>query len=130
MPDGSGYSLVFSRALEKVVVQVHGALDADAAPALKARLVDIIDDQGNRQVVLDLQKTTGVGAAGLLVLADALKRMDDHGGELLLSAPTSAVEDQLRTVGLEETFGITPEWRQPARGGIGASRRRQHGGAR
>jgi anti-anti-sigma factor len=130
MPDGAGFSLVFSRALGKVIVHVHGALDADTAPALKARLVDIIDDQGNRQVVLDLRKTTGVGAAGLLVLADALKRMDDYGGELLLSGPTSSVEEQLRTVGLEETFGITPEWTHPARGGIGAGWRRQHGGAR
>lgn len=130
MPDGPCFSLVFSRALGKVIVHVHGALDADTAPALKARLVDIIDDQGNRQVVLDLRKTTGVGAAALLVLADALKRMDDYGGELLLSGPTSAVEDQLRTVGLEEAFGITPEWTHPASGGIGASRRRQHGGAR
>ena len=84
MPDGSCFSLAFSRALGKVVVHVHGALDADTAPALKARLVDIIDDRGNRQVVLDLQ-TTGVDAAGLLVLADALKRMDDYGGSLVLS---------------------------------------------
>jgi anti-sigma B factor antagonist len=130
MADGSGFSLVFSRALGKVVVHLHGALDADTAPALKAGLVDIIDDQGNRQVVLDLREMTGVDAAGLSVLADALKRMDDYGGELLLSGPTSAVEEQLRTVGLEETFGITPEWMHPARGVIGASQRRQHGGAR
>ena len=130
MPDGAGFSLVFSRALGKVIVHVHGALDADTAPALKARLGDIIDDQGNRQVVLDLRKTTGVGAAGLSVLADALKRMDDYGGELLLSGPTSTVEEQLRAVGLEETFGITPEWMHPARGGIGAGWRRQHRGAR
>ena len=130
MPDDPCFSLVFSRALGKVIVHVHGALDADTAPALKARLRDIIDDQGNRQVVLDLRKTTGVGAAALLVLADALKRMDDYGGELLLSAPTSAVEEQLRTVGLEETFASLRSGTHPARGGIGASWRRQHGGAR
>ena len=130
MPDGSGFSLVFSRAFGKVVVHVHGALDARTAPALTARLVDIIDDQGNRQVVLDLRRMTAVDAAGLFVLADALKRMDDYGGALLLSGPTRSVEEQLRAVGLEETFGITPEWTHPARGGIGASRRRQHDDAR
>ena len=130
MADSSGFSLVFSRALGKVVVHVHGAVDANTAPALKARLVDIIDDQGNRQVVLDLRKTTGVDAVGLLVLADALRRMDDYGGELLLSGPRGCVEEQLRAVVLEETFGITPEWRHPARGGIGASRRWQHDAAR
>ena len=130
MPDGSRFSLVFSRALGKVVVHVHGPLDADTAPALKARLVDIVDDQGNRQVVLDLRKMTGVDAAGLLVVADALKRMDGYGGELLLSGPSRSVEEQLRAVGLEETFGVTPEGTHPARGGIGANRRWQHDGAR
>ena len=130
MRDDSGFSLMFSRALGKVVVHVHGALNADSAPALKARLGDIIDDQGNRQVVFDLRKMTAVDVAGLLVLADALKRMDDYGGELLLSGPTPSVEEQLRAVGLEETFGITPEWTHPARGGIGASRKKQHDTAR
>ena len=130
MPDGSGFSLVFRRALGKVVVHVHGLLDSNAAPTLKDGLVDIIDGQGNRQVVLDLRKVTGVDSAGLSVLADALRRMDDHGGELLLSGPTSSVEERLRAAGLEETFGITPEWRHPARGGTSASRKWQHDGAR
>lgn len=130
MVDGSGFSLVFSRALGQVVVHVRGTLDANTAPALKARLVDIIDGQGNRQVVLDLRKMVAVDAAGLVVLADALKRMDDRGGELLLSGPTSAVAAQLRAVGLDKTFGITPEWTHPSRGGIGASRRWDHDGAR
>lgn len=130
MVDGSVFSLVFSRALGKVVVHVHGPLDATNAPALRARMVDIIDGQGNRQVVLDLRQMTGVDVAGLVVLADALKRMEDYGGELVVSGPTASVEEQLRAVGLEKTFGITPEWRHPARGGIGASRRWEHDGAR
>ena len=125
MPDRSGFSLVFSRALGKVVVHVHGALDAYSAPAMKARLADIIDNQGNRRVVLDLRMMTGVDAAGLLVLADALQRMDDYGGELVLSGPRGSVEEQLRALGVGERFAITPEWTHPARGGIGASRRYQ-----
>lgn len=129
MVDDSDFTLVFSRALGKVVVHVHGLLDANTAPALQARLVDLIDDQGNRQVVLDLRQMAGIDVAGLLVLADALKRMDDYGGELLLSGPTACVEVQLRAVGLDKVFGITPEWTHPARGGIGASRRWEHDGA-
>ena len=130
MSDSPEFSLVFSRALGKVIVHVYGALDANNAPSLKARLVDIIDGQGNRQVVLDLRRMTSVDADGLFVLADALKHMDDSGGELLLSGPKSDVEEQLRAVGLEKTFGITPEWTHPARGGIGSSHRWQHDGAR
>lgn len=130
MPDGPKFSLAFSRALGKVIVHIHGPLDASTAPDLEARLVDIIDNQGNRQVVLDLRRMTSIDAGGLFVLADALKRMDDYGGELLLSGPAKAVESQLRSAGLEETFGITPEWTHPARGGIGAHGRWLHNGAR
>ena len=129
MADGSNFSLAFSRALGSVVVHVQGAVDAHNAPTLEDRLADIIDGQGNRQVVLDLRQMTGVDADGLFVLADALKRMDDYGGELLLSGPIWPVEEQLRAVGLDDTFGITPEWTHPARGGIGASRRWEHDGA-
>ena len=130
MPDRPKFSLVFSRALGKVIVHVNGPVDARSAPALEARLVDIIDNQGNRQVVLDLRKVTSIDADGLFILADALKRMDDYGGELLLSAPSKAVDAQLRAVGLEETFGITPEWTHPARGGIGANGKWLPNGAR
>jgi len=120
--DASNFSLVFSRALGKVVVHVHGPLDANTGRALKARLVDIIDGQGNRHVVLDLHDTTAVDAAGLEVLADALQRMEDCDGELLLSGPTASVMQQLRAAGLDRTLGITPEWTHPARGGTGANR--------
>jgi len=61
---------------------------------------------------------------------DALKRMEDNGGELMLSGPTTSVEVQLRAVALEKIFGITPEWTHPARGGIGARPRWEHDGAR
>lgn len=123
MADVPGFSLAFSRALGKVVVHLRGVLDAYAAPDLEAGLVDIIDGQGNRQVVLDLRDLTGVDAAGVRVIEGALHRMADGGGELLLSGPREAVAAQLRAFGLAATFGITPEWTHPARGGIGAARR-------
>jgi anti-anti-sigma factor len=110
--------LVFSRTLGQVVVRIHGALDAAAAPALNDRLVDIIDSQGNRQVVLELQEMTSVDLAGLLVLVDALKRMDEHGGHLVLSSPTPDVRQALRAAGFDEAVRITPAWTHPARGGV------------
>lgn len=122
MPDSSHFSLMFSRSLGRVVIRVRGSLTARTAPALRARLVDIIDNQGNRSVAVELQEMTAVDNAGLFVLADALKRMDDHGGELLLSGPTPKVYKQLRAFGFAD-FWITPEWKHPARGGLGPGRR-------
>ena len=130
MSNGPDFSLVFSRALGKVVVHIHGALDSASAPALKDRLVDVIDSQGNRQVVLDLRGMTSVDLSGLLVLVDALKRMEEHGGDLVLSGPTRSVVQAFRAAGFDEAFVITPVWTHPARGGSAANRRWEHDSTR
>ena len=46
------FSLAFSRTLGRVVVQIHGPLDVNNAQELDDRLADVIDGQGNRQLVL------------------------------------------------------------------------------
>lgn len=126
MSQGSDFSLELSRALGMAVVHVRGTLDAGAAPALRTRLANVIDGQGNRQVVLDLRGMTAIDRAGMLVLVDALTRMEDYGGDLVLSGPTSAVAEQLRAARLHEVFLITPEWRHPAWGRVGGKRTAQH----
>jgi anti-anti-sigma factor len=115
-PDGHHFSLAFSRALGKVIVHIHGALRADNVHELKARLVDVIEGQGNRRLVLDLRRTTLIDAAGFSVLVDALNRMQRSGGELVLSGPTSNVALAFAAAGLDKVFVITPAWAHPARG--------------
>jgi len=117
MQDASEFSLAFSRAYGKVVVDIDGALDARNAGELRDRLVDVIDGQGNRQLVLDLARTTRIDSAGLSVLVDALKRIQKTGGELVLSGPTSHVARALATAGLDKVMVITPSWAHPAGGG-------------
>ncbi|MDQ6725296.1 MAG: STAS domain-containing protein [Actinomycetota bacterium] len=117
MTDDSDFSLAFSRARGKVVVDIHGPLDAGNARELKDRLVDVIDGQGNRQLVLDLARTTRIDSAGLSVLVDALKRMQKTGGRIVLSGPTCQVARALAVAGLDKVFTITPSWTHPARGG-------------
>jgi anti-anti-sigma factor len=110
------FALGFSRARGKVIVHVDGALDAASAPELEDRLVDVIDGQGNRQLVLDLTGTTRVDAAGLAVLVLALRRMNEMGGELALSGLTRGVVETIDASGLHGVFRITPSWEHPAHG--------------
>jgi anti-anti-sigma factor len=116
MLTGSYLSLVFSRVLGRVVVDIHGPLDASTAQELRARLVDVIETQGNRELVLDLRGMTAIDGAGFAVLVDALKRTRRDGGELVLSGPTSAVTQAFREAGLDQAFVMTPAWTHPARG--------------
>ena len=99
-----------------MIIHVHGALDADNSDELKDRLVDVIDDQGNRRLVVDLRATTFIDATGLSVLVLALKRMQKNGGELVLSAPASDVAAAFDATGLDKVFDITPAWEHPAHG--------------
>jgi anti-anti-sigma factor len=122
--DRTGFSLVFSRALGKVIVHIHGALDATTAPELKDRLVDVIDGQGNRQLVLDLRRTTRIDSKGFSVLVDALHRQRKRGGDLVVSGPTSDVAEAFVAAGLEKVFVITPAWTHPAHGSASAEVRR------
>ncbi len=113
---GSEFSLVFGRALGKVVVSIHGPVDARTAPELRHRLRDLIDGQGNRHVVLDLRWTTLVDPAGLTVLVDAHKRMQRIAGELVLSGPSPEVLNVFRAADLDKIFTLTPAWSHPAYG--------------
>jgi anti-anti-sigma factor len=117
----SPFSLVFSRAMATVIVHVYGPLDARTAPELKHRLVDVIDGQGNRRMVLDLRKTTRVDAVGFAVMVDALRRQTRRGGDLVVSGPTPEVLQAFAAAGLDKVFSITRAWEHPVHGGAGAT---------
>lgn len=115
-PDHRTFSLGFSRALGKVVVHLHGRLDADGAAVLRHRLADVIDGQGNRQLVMDLRDLTGIDPAGFKVLVDARTRMMKVGGELVLSGATREMASAFEAVALEIVFVMTPSFAHPAHG--------------
>jgi len=110
------FSLVFSRALGKVIAHVHGTLDAGSAQELQNRLIDVIDGQGNRSLIIDLASTTFIDSAGFSVLFDAWRRMHDRGGEFVLSSPTNDVARVILASDLDSVLVITPAWAHPAHG--------------
>ncbi|CAA9220898.1 MAG: hypothetical protein AVDCRST_MAG10-658 [uncultured Acidimicrobiales bacterium] len=112
----SEFSLVFGRALGKVVVSIHGPVDARTAPELRDRLRDVIDGQGNRHVVLDLRGTTLVDPVGLTAFVDAHKRMQRIAGELVFSGPSPDLIHAFRSADLDKVFTVTPAWSHPAYG--------------
>ncbi|MEA2702067.1 MAG: anti-sigma factor antagonist, partial [Actinomycetota bacterium] len=92
--------------------------DVNHAQELDHRLADVIDGQGNRQVVLDLGGMTHVDSAGLRVLVGALRRLQRSGGDLVLSAASSEVALTFEAAGLDNVFVMTRAWEHPARGGF------------
>ena len=85
----------------KVIAHVHGALDVESAQELQDRLIDVIDGQGNRSLIIDLTLTTFIDSLGLSVLFDAWRRMHDRGGEFMLSGPKNDVARVILASGLQ-----------------------------
>ena len=116
LSNGSSLSLVFGRSLGRVVVDIHGPLDANTAGQLRHRLTDLIDGQGNRHLVLDLRGMTHVDPAGLAVLVHAHKKVQMNAGDLLLSGASKEVLRVFERAGLDKVFSLTPSWLHPSHG--------------
>lgn len=116
LSNGSRFSLLFARSLGRVVVDVIGPLDVNTAGQLRHRLTDLIDGQGNRQLVLDLRGMTLVDSAGLSVLIHAHKRIQMNAGDLVLSGASPEVLAVFEAAGLDKVFTLTPSWMHPAHG--------------
>jgi len=114
--NGATFSLAFGRAYGAVVVDIQGALDADTAGQLRDRLVDLIDGQGNRHLVMNLVETTCVDATAMAVLLDAHTRIRDNDGTLVLSGASPGVLLTIEDAGLDKVFTLTPAWAHPAHG--------------
>lgn len=98
-------TLNVSTAAGKSVVALSGSLDVAAAPKLKEQLVKLIND-GNYQLVVDLQSVDFVDGDGLAVLTDALKSVRAKQGSLRLVCNQLPILKSLQYTGLTKVFPI------------------------
>ena len=84
--------------------RARGDLDAFTAPALRQALARSAALRTN--VVVDLSRVTGIDSSGLGVLVDAIHRVCDRGGSLVLCSPTSNVRRVLELVGVPRVVEI------------------------
>jgi anti-anti-sigma factor len=97
-----------SRALGMVVVTVHGELGAASSGQLRYILWDLIDQQGNRNVVVDLRDMTLGDGADHELFVDAARRAREGGGYLTLSGPCPATAAAFARAGLSEALEVEP----------------------
>ncbi len=94
----------------RVIVRLAGALDVAAAPALRERLIGLLQP-GMRLLVLDLSRVPSCDPAGLAVLIGTQRRARPLGIVVLLAAPSLPVAKLLRLTGLDRSFTICPDLR-------------------
>lgn len=84
-----------ARALGRIVVTPSGAVDAVAAPRLRALLADLIEGQGNLDVVVDAMYVASIDETTIKVLREATRRMGERGGTLIIASPRPEVRAML-----------------------------------
>jgi anti-sigma B factor antagonist len=88
------------------VVAVRGELDLEGAPDLRLALIEAIDENPGRRVVVDLEAVDFLDSAGLGVLVGGLKRARSNDGDLALVATGRSVLKVLELTGLTRVFAI------------------------
>lgn len=95
------FSLTFSRNAGSVVVRVAGELDTYTAPMMHERLADVIDGQGNLDIVVDLEGVTFMDSAGVSTVLRAHQRLRIRGGRLSVARPSPAARKVMEITGLD-----------------------------
>ena len=94
------FSFAVSRAMGTVVVTCHGELAGDAAASLRAALSDLIEAQGNLEVVVDLRDAV-LSDGGAVAPFDAAARWSAaRRGRLRVCVATEAARAPFVAVGL------------------------------
>ncbi len=105
MPLIEEFSLCQSQSRNAVVVTVRGDLDLASAPRLQGTLSDLIEGQGARRLVVDLEGLTFIDSAGIYALVQALKHVRRRGGDLALKNVTPGAHKVLDVCCLTGAFG-------------------------
>lgn len=87
--------LSVSRALGRVVVTFHGELVDDDAMLVGQVLSDLVDGQGNLDVVIDCRYVTAIDEVGAAVVVAAAKRTAARRGRFALSGGSEPVRAAL-----------------------------------
>ncbi len=95
------------RAGRMITVSVEGELDLLTAPRLVAHVDQLLRVEPG-DVLLDLEQTQFIDSAGLAILLNLKRRLDNRGHRLRVVCDEGPVRRVIQMARLEETLGIVP----------------------
>ena len=94
---------------DSVTVVIAGELDHFAAPQIRKRLDELLEDQTVTHLVLDLENLTFMDSSGIGVLLGRLRVLQERGGSLSVRNMRPPVEKLFRLSGLDRVIGVEDE---------------------
>jgi anti-anti-sigma factor len=89
-------------------VRIEGELDGPTSESLRDQVRSVLE-QGCRRLVVDLRETSAIEGSGVRVLSEALRRIEEHGGTLVLRGPPGDVYQLGRVRRLGELLATVDE---------------------
>ena len=86
-------------------VEIEGEVDTYTAPRIRELLIDL-DNKGNYQIILDLERVELIDSGGMGVFTGALKRARAHDGSVSIVCTDERILKIFRITGLTKVFGI------------------------
>ncbi|CAN5647247.1 hypothetical protein BH24ACT26_BH24ACT26_17440 [soil metagenome] len=102
-----GLKLDVLRAGPQAVVSSNGAIDISTARELREKLIELVSD-GVRDLVLNLEGTAYIDAAGVEVLVRAFKLVSAHEGSFSVVCPHEHLLKMFEVSELTEALHIYP----------------------
>jgi len=93
---------------DQCVLTLRGEVDVYTAPALKDKLVDLIES-GCTNVVVDLEGVSFIDSSGLGVLVSGLRRARERDGAVRIVCTRENILKIFRITGLDKVFPVFPD---------------------
>ena len=84
---------------DRATIHIGGEIDLATCPRLQAVVADLVD-RGCHQLIVDLERVSFLDCAGIRVLVDARRRVQEHGGSVRLVRPKPFVLRVLTLTGM------------------------------
>jgi len=88
-----------------IILNVAGEVDVFTAPKLREQLIALVD-QGERNIIVELEGVDFLDSTGLGVLVAGLKRVKTHEGTLSIVCTKDRILKIFRITGLTKVFPI------------------------
>lgn len=91
---------------DKVIISVSGELDSEEKSNELKDMLSSIYEQGEREIVLDLDDTSFIDSEGIGKILMFYKRLKDHDGCLYITPPNDTLREMLETLRLDKVIEI------------------------
>lgn len=88
------------------VISVKGEVDMYNAPGLKEKVLSLMEDDGVKLIILDLQEVEYIDSTGLGILIGFRRRMIEGGGEMRVVIRSKRMKRLFEVTGLTKVFGV------------------------